>query len=280
MNELDTVYAFLNQTIRQDSQLCLAQTVAWLDPLYFTTSLELEYYDDEAGILQNALIITRNNFPEIYAEAVNKIRSGASHQSLDSFIWICEGISAYGINLDNLEYMPYGIPLPAYGVEFDDPEFYNDHPKVLPVLDCFGLKTEPLDRYESKIASDRHTAATMIAENLEDRGEEACLHLAQLLRWLFSCTGNSICDWSYEIMVEIETLSWDETDFALIMIEEADEIMADVWTGLAWINDHPAMLENLQVNSQKIYKALDKREGDNDEYPDIRLKWSALESST
>lgn len=272
MNGLLEVYEFLNQATRQDALLCLAQTVAWLDPISFDFP-ELDFYEDQAGILQNALLITRDHFHDVYADAINHVRAGAGYEVLDDLIG--RGISTYGIEMTDLEFIPYGIPVPAYGVELEDPDFYSTHPETLPLLQCFGVDIQPDNPYRIEIAGCVNIAAYMITESLEQCPEEAWHRLALALRWIFAGgTGNSICDWSYEIMSEAEALPWDELDFALTMIHEANEIMADVHSGLAWINDHPAMLENLKANIQRIYKALDKRKGDNDEYPAIRLEWS------
>jgi len=65
-------------------------------------------YDEDDGVGM-ALCITRSAFPDIYAGAVERIRSGASEKELDSFI--CGEISKRGIPLDNLEFLGYGIPL-------------------------------------------------------------------------------------------------------------------------------------------------------------------------
>ena len=105
---------------------------------------------------------------------------------------ICEGISNTGIPLDHLEQLPYGIPLPAYGVMLDDPEFYDDHKDALPVLALFGIEPLP-NRYNIDIPSCAYTAAQMIASDLEERPEEEYQQVAWFLRWLFSATGNSIC---------------------------------------------------------------------------------------
>ena len=78
-----------------------------------------------------------------------------------------------------------------------------------------------------------YTAAEMIATDLAEHREEQYQQVAWMLRWLFSATNNSICDWDAEIMMEVEPLSWEPDDlaFARVMIEEADEIMAEVLTG-------------------------------------------------
>lgn len=71
---------------------------------------DADVYDDSDG-LGLALFIMRSALPDIYADAVERIRSGASEKALDRFI--CGEISRRGIPLDNLELLGYGIPLTA-----------------------------------------------------------------------------------------------------------------------------------------------------------------------
>lgn len=269
MNDLQQTYTFLNQAMQSDSLLCLAQAVCWLDPLW--RGYDEDFYHDPDGILSMALIVTRQSFPDLYVDAVDKIRQGASYEMLDSLI--CEGISATGIPLDNLEYLPYGIPLPAYGVMLDDPEFYVDHPDALSVLACFGIEPLP-ERLNIDVPTCAYIAAEMIATDLAERSEEEYQQVAWLLRWLFSMSSNSIIDWHYEIMVEVEPLSWevDDLEFAHVMIEEADEIMGKVIAGLSWLTSEPTVMQSLQDNIQRIYKAIQKK-GKTDDAPNIRLKW-------
>ena len=272
MNELQEIYAYLNQAMQSDSLLCLAQAVTWLDPLW--RGYDEEFYDDPDGFLSAALVVTRQSFPDLYVDAIDKLRQGATYVAVDKLI--CEGISNTGIPLVHLEQLPYGIPLPAYGVMLDDPEFYDDHKDALPVLALFGIETLP-NRYNIDIPSCAYTAAQVIASDLEERPEEEYQQVAWFLRWLFSATGNSICDWDAEIMIEVEPLSWEPDDlaFARVMIEEADEIMAEVLTGLYWLTSQPAVMQVLQDNIQRIYKAIQKK-GKADDAPNIRLKWVDL----
>lgn len=272
MNDLQQVYDYLNQGMQSDSLLCLAQAVCWLDPLW--RGYDEDFYQDPDGILSMALIVTRQSFPDLYVDAVDKIRQGASYDQLDSLI--CEGISAMGIPLDNLEYLPYGIPLPAYGIMLDDPEFYVDHPDAVSVLACFGIEPLP-NQLNIDIPASAYTAAEMIATDLAERREEGYQQVAWLLRWLFGMSSNSIIDWHHEIMVEIEPLSWEANDleFAHVMIEEADEIMGKVIAGLSWLTSEPAIMQSLQDNIHRIYKIIQKK-GRNNDAPNIRLKWLDL----
>ena len=123
--ELLQTYQFLAAGLRLDPCLCLANAVAWLDPLW---GEEVEY--DEADALYFGLHVVRRAFPDIYADAVEAMRHGATAIQLDQII--CGGISAYGIPLENVEWLGWGIPLPGYGARLEDPDFYEQHPEVVP----------------------------------------------------------------------------------------------------------------------------------------------------
>lgn len=272
MNDLLQTYTFLNQAMQSDSLLCLAQAVCWLDPLW--RGYDEDFYHDPDGILSAALVVTRQLFPDLYVDAIDKLRQGATYTTVDQLI--CEGISNTGIPLDNLEYLPYGIPLPAYGVELNDADFYTTHPEVIPILACFGISPEA-NPYHMTIPDCVYTAAEIIATDLAKRPEEQYQQVAWVLLWLTSATNNSICDWDAELMMEVEPLAWETNDlaFARVMIEEADEIMGDVLTGLYWLTSEPAVMQAMQDNIHRIYKAIQKK-GKNNDAPNIRLKWVDL----
>ena len=96
--------------------------------------------------------------------------------------------------------------------------------------------------------------------------------------WLFSCSGNSIVDWDYEMMAECQPLSWDADDleFARAMIEEADELIRDGFAGLDCLNAQPDLLQALQRNVQRIYKAIERWKGKESNLR-LRLKWPSLQ---
>jgi hypothetical protein len=54
---------------------------------------------------------------------VEAVRRGASYAELDHLI--CGAITERGIPLDNLEWIGFGIPMPAYGAVLEDPDFYT-----------------------------------------------------------------------------------------------------------------------------------------------------------
>jgi hypothetical protein len=248
MNELLQSYTLLATGLRADPQFCLASAVVWLDPMWQDADEDWDVPHDEDGTIGIALTVTRKAFPDIYSQAVEAIRQGASYTDIDRLI--CYGITERGIPLDNLEWIGFGVPMPAYGVELNDADFYTTHPEVIPILACFGISPEP-NPYHMTIPDCVYTAGRYIAANLEKHPDELC---------------------------EFQPLSWekDEFEFAVAIIEEANGIMSDVLEGLEFLSNSADLLTALQYNIQRIYKAIEKQKGKKDEPPGNRLAWPCL----
>jgi hypothetical protein len=275
MNDLLDTFGLLAAAMLDDPLLALANAVAWLDPLW-ETSEDDDVYEEGDGVGM-ALCITRSAFPDIYASAVERIRSGATYTELDNLI--CGEISKRGIPLDNLEFLGYGIPLTACGIELSDPDLYAARPDLLPLVDLFGIRPEP-GHYHIEIPNCAYTAGRIIADSLVKQDDEQLKQVGWALAWLFSCSGNTLIDFDDESMAEIPPLSWDENDlaFAIELIEETEGIMGDVTAGLTLLEANPSLFAALEANVQHTYKAIAKMKGRNDE-PHIRLEWPPLESS-
>ena len=274
MNELLQTYALLANGLRADPQLCLASAVVWLDPMWQDVEDDVHIPHNEDGVLGIALSVIRSAFPDIYVQAVEAIRRGASYADLDHLI--CQGITEQGIPLDHLEWIGYGVPMPAYGVDFHDSDFYTTHPEVIPILACFGISPEP-NPYNMTIPDSVYTAGRYIAADLEQHADKRYQQLSWLMQWLWSSSGNSSVDFSLDEIYEFQPLSWeaDELAFAKAIIEEAEQIMSDVLAGMALLTHHPEILTALQHNVQRIYKALEKQKGERNELS-IRLAWPSL----
>ncbi|MEO0564345.1 MAG: hypothetical protein AAF125_19730 [Chloroflexota bacterium] len=266
MNDLVVLQQALAHTINADPVLCLAHAVAWLDPLHGDLE-DMDMPESEHDTVRVALHILRRAFPEIYFDALQAIRQGASYQRLDHLI--CDAVQAQGIPLDNLEWIGWGIPLPAYGALQDDPDFYTTHPDVIPVLECFGISPQP-NPYNIVIPDVTYKVADIIADDLLQQPGNHWRQVAWLIRWVTSSTNNSCVDWDEEMMSSVQPLSWDADDiaFAREIVEEADGIMADVHAGLTWISQNPTSLEVLSRNVQKIYQTKGQK---NARY---QLEWS------
>jgi hypothetical protein len=277
MNNLLQTYTLLAAGLRADPQFCLASAVTWLDPLWQDDDEDWDVPYDEDGTLAIALRVTRMAFPDVYVQAVEAIRQGASYAELDRLI--CNAVTKRGIPLENLEWIGFGVPMPAYGVELNDADFYTTHSEVIPILACFGISPEP-NPYHMTIPDSVYTAGRYIAADLEKHSDERYRQISWLMQWIWSASGNTVIDADTEFMAEIPPLSWEKDDlaFAIDIIEEAEGIMSDVLAGLEFLNSQPDLLTALERNVQRIYKALDKLKGKQDE-PHIRLAWPCLTDS-
>src|SRR5690606_33255087 len=128
MNALTSCIAYLSESLSRDPLLLLASAVATFDP-YWIAHDEEEYEEDP---LQVALRVTRDAFPDIYAQAIERLRIDSAYEDVDRFI--CNAITAKGIPVDDLYMIGWGIPLSAFGAGLTEPEFYQAHPDLLPVL--------------------------------------------------------------------------------------------------------------------------------------------------
>jgi hypothetical protein len=271
MNELLDTFGLLAAAMLDDPLLTLANAVCWLDPLWETSDDDV--YDDGDGV-GLALCITRSAFPDIYAGAVERIRSGADEKELDSFI--CGEISQRGIPLDNLEFLGYGIPLTACGIELSDTDLYAARPDLLPLVDLFGIRPEP-GHYNVEVPECAYAAGRIITDSLVQQDDEQLTQVGWAMAWLFSCSGNTLIDFDDESLAEIPPLTWDQDDlaFAIELIEETSGMLSDVNAGLKLLEEQPHLLEALADHVKHLYRILAKQKGNKNE-PRIRLEWPPL----
>lgn len=268
MNAIQAAYDVLAEGLHHDPLLCLAKAVWWLDPYW------LDAHDDdvtEDDHIATALRVLRTAFPDVYVLAVDALRQEASYSQIDQLI--CSEVTKCGLPLDHLECLGYGIPMPAYGASLEDPDFYTHHPDVRSVIELFGIDPDA-DEYSVDVPHCAYVAGQLIAESLEDDADARYRQLSRLMGWLFSCTGNSSIDYNDDAMCECQPLSWDrdDLDFALAIIQEADEILSDAQAALAVLNSDVSLRKVLQNNIQRIYKAIATRKGRKDN-PRVILRW-------
>lgn len=275
MIQLLDIQQLLVKEMNNNPLLCLANTIAWLDP-YWNEFTEENDNDTGDGGLGLALRVVRNAFPTIYVQVIEHLREGHSWDDIDRFV--CREIEKLGIPLENLEWMGYGIPLPSYGVNLEEPDFYQSHADLIPVLASFGIDLTA-DDYAVDVPECAHITGQCIAEDLEQHPDERYRQLSWLMQWLFSCSGNSVIDLDYDSMGEYQPLSWDKDDleFAIAIIQEADEIMAEVLKGLAFLQSTPEVFAALSKNVRRIHKALSKQPKENrHDKPRVRCIWPSL----
>lgn len=273
MNQFTEMYDQLAVALTGDPLLLLACAVATFDPYW--SEFDEGYNDDEDNPLHIALAVTRGAFPDIYAEAVDRMRANAPYEELDRLI--CKAITAKGIPMDNLETMSWGIPLVSFGIGLEDPEFYAVHSAALPALVPFGIDIPENEMYSIDVPKCIYAAGRAIAASLHEQDDPALKQVGWLYAWLFGCSGNSLCDLTIDELYELQPLSWSSDDiaFAVEMIEEADGIMSDAMTGLKHLTTSPDLLTVLERNIAHLYREL-KKKGKLDDR--IRLDWSRPDS--
>lgn len=272
MNELLATYTLLADAMLDDPLLSLANAVVWLDPLW---KMPGDYEYEEGDDAEMALYVTRGVFPDIYAGAVECIRGGATYGQLDSYI--CAEVNKIGIPLDNLEYMAYGIPMLAHGVELSNPEFHTSRPDLARILALFGIHPEA-DEWRVDVPDGVYMVGHVIANSLMNQQDECWQKVGWMLAWLFSCTGNSLIDCDDEALAEMEPLMWDEENvaFAIEIIEEADGVLKDVDAGLNVLETHPEAFRALSKNVTLVCRKLANRKEKYRE-PHVRLEWPSLD---
>jgi hypothetical protein len=273
MSALNEMYDQLAVALTGDPLLLLASTVATFDP--FWSEFDEKEIDYESDPLYIALAVTRGAFPDIYAEAVERMRSNAPHQEMDRLI--CQAITAKGIPIDDLEAMSWGIPLISLGVDLEDPEFYAVHSAALPALIPFGIDIPEAETYSIDVPECLYAAGRVVAASLQEQNDPALKQVGWLYSWLFGCSGNSLIDLTIEELYELQPLSWspDDIAFAVEMIEEADGIMRDVQAALKHLTTSPDLLAMLERNITHLYREF-KKKGKLDDR--VRLDWSRLDS--
>lgn len=292
----------INQSLIHDPQTLLALTVAWIDPLSILKDqaiLEEEeladyyYAGDRVG---ESIYVTRTCFPDIYASAINKLRKGASSRQVLNFIdtEIEQQTGLLVSEYDEGHAYAYGIPLPWYGFDMDDSEFHDDREEEWHLASLFGisLETDPKNNYlkDLKGSDNIWSVAYTLKCSLWDY-RHSPLHetLMNAIAYVFSCSGNSSVDCSYNVGCEFHPLQWtpDDVAFATFISQEAGEMIQSAVIGLRNVYDsgiQACLRQKIQSASQQIKHLKDKgediRELITDETPNpLKLRWDDLRAS-
>ena len=268
MSAVRAAWQQLTAALVADPGLLLACAAATFDP--FRADADADVID-EADALTIALQVTRSAFPEIYAQAIERLRAGAPFAEIDRLL--CTAISAAGIPLDDLESIGWGIPLYAAGVDLEDPDFYTAHADVRPLLVPFGIDPGQQGRWNLDLPEHAYPAGRAIAASLREQSDLALRQVGWAYAWLFSCTGSSLCDLTDEALSEIPPLSWtaDDIAFAIALIAETDGILCDVQAGIRAFHDSPALQAALSRNLAHLIREF-RRKGTEDAHS-LRLAW-------
>ncbi len=257
MSAVRAAWQQLTAALVADPGLLLACAAATFDP--FRADADADELD-EADALMIALQVTRSAFPEIYAQAIERMRAGAPFAEIDRLL--CTAISAAGIPLDDLESIGWGIPLYAAGVDLEDPDFYTAHADVLPLLVPFGIDPGQQGRWNLDLPEHAYAAGRAIAASLREQSDPALRQVGWAYAWLFSCTGSSLCDLTDEALSEIPPLSWtaDDIAFAIALIAETDGILCDVQAGLHYLQETPCLMQVVHHNVEQVLRALARQQ--------------------
>jgi hypothetical protein len=277
MNDLQAVQAYLGTAMLADTRLALANVVAWLDPLHLADDVEQDLvavdYDDTDN-LHIALAVCRRCFPHVYAEAMQLIWHGTDDLTLSRLVR--DGINAGLVaKLGSLDDISYGPPIEGMGVCLDDGEFYEAFPDLAAIAADFGLN--PDNAFSEVLAA--HDVARRLVESLEATTSITLRHVAQLLTWLFSMSGNTLVDMSMDDIWEsgMEMPDWSPEDIALVneMTLEAIQILDEAALGQQALAADSELRTALQQNIQRITARLERsieRRNTNDHKP-ICLQW-------
>lgn len=263
MTDFDAYIETLVHHIDADPVLRLAHAVAWLDPLW--KAFDEDEWDggnpDDA--LPHVLHTLRRAFPQVYSDALVALGRGEDVDAL-----ICRAMQARGIPLDDIEFMPFGIPMPAYGVDLHDLDTLTAHPELRELLSAFDvIAVEGV----MQVPDDAHRIAYRLAEAMDEADDPMWESVATALSWAFGFSGNSSVAHNHEEMCSFQPLSWDPDDvaFAVEIIEEAEELMQMAQTGLAYLHDNPTALDALRTHIHTLRRN-NLKEGD----PDVRqFEW-------
>jgi hypothetical protein len=250
----------INRALAADPQTLLALTAAWLDPLAILkdhdhlaadTLADFYYAGDRVG---EGLYVTRNCFPDIYASAIGKLREGRTIQAVLDFIddEIERQTTIPTSQYDTGHAYAYGIPMPWYGFDMDDPDFRRHYKEEWHLIQLFGGDINADESDSTMTTMDLPDNIWLIAYVLrwslmEYRHSPLHETLMNAIAYTFSCSGNSSVDYSHTVGCEFQPLWWtsEEVEFASIICQEADDIMSSAQIGLANAYD-PAIQRTLR----------------------------------
>lgn len=156
-------------------------------------------------------------FPDIYPEYCRLIYEGWSHQQRDDAIMAeINALLPYGGDgLVELENIVYGIPVEFLGIGIHDEGFWESS-RAAELAMVFNFDD---DDYRDGF---RYKAGQLLADGLRPIDERQ----AHLVDWMFSQTGNSVADNSWQEGVEnfTDSLDWSEMEFLHEMYREGEKV--------------------------------------------------------
>lgn len=286
MTDLQALPAFLRGALLGDVTRSLALAAAWLDPLRLEdTDPEFPFYeevhDDPQAALLMALGIARRCFPGIYASALALARQGQGLQQLADHYCAAVSLLYPHIALWELADMLYGVPCRWAGLEPCGPDFPNNHPELVDLLADFGVTPQQEQHaiapehtftciaeadYEQAYSVARPIINSLLAQAAQPYGDLACL-----LLWLFSASGNSLIDLSYDAYYDagFETLDWEPGILQDVneAHQQAGVILEAAGNGLLVLQTDTPLRAAFRRNIQRVKTAHERKQ------TDVRFHW-------
>lgn len=209
----------------------LALAGAWLNPLETAQrsgtnpGLTAWWDEDQEQMLERL----RDYFPDSFVEFHRLTYEGVSPVQRDMQIVseINTTLPAGTDGLYDLDQINWGIPVEFLGCGVGDEGFWEGS-RAAPVAALFHYDDVDNDNF-------RFHAGRILSKGLSDIDPDQ----SRLVDWLFSQTGNSLADNSWQEGQEnyTEPLAWDELDFYHEMYGEAADMQACAIDALAWLED-------------------------------------------
>lgn len=260
--DLLNLYPFLIDGIVQSSPTAaLAYATAWLMP-----GPEAGDDDSAESDIIYALETCLDCFPEIYAEALQRIRDGVDIEQIEHYL-IAEVQKRTNFDIEQINDLIHYISPTSFACPLFDEyagEFGEDHPWFKIASLFRGVDEEGADNTAQETAK-------ALANSLKEAEYES-LRLAVL--WLFGLTGNTMADYSiYEMSdMGLEYPYWtpEDVEFMIEAHEEAAEIQKMAQQGLALLESDPDLLKTFKRN----IRLLERRKRDNNgRITNYRLVW-------
>lgn len=246
-------YAFLAHLFNQNPTRQLAIAQAWLDPQGALG------YDEEAeqDPLIRAYYICRECFPDAYVQFSEQLRRRTTRDELEKFALTTLNERIYP-PIDDLEYVLYGLPTFFQGIGWQELEWVETHPELLPFLEkYFRVTPEDDEAYSEAMSIAGHIAASLFKQKVQVYQD-----LHDLISWCFSCSGNTCIDFSEEESGDMgfPPLLWVKEDIQLNreMHEEAEQMIAaakamiDLLETDALADIRHALKQNIQLIRRKV----------------------------
>jgi hypothetical protein len=183
----------------------------------------------------------------------------------------------------------FGIPLPFYGVEWEQTAFIEAQPELTDLALLLGATREQTRWGETLEFADRvYQVAHILQHSLEAYPDDPLLRsLMWAIAHCTSSSGNSSVDLCYEVGIEFQPLAWEPeaVDFASAIIQEAEQILTASRTALQRMQTDRQFRQTLMTRIHEvngIVERLEKRgikphDAITDEHPNpFGLCWDDL----